>query len=61
MDEKSHYKYDTQKNVTKDAAPHVRLYGKFTQQLHELWNHRENLWESFVMPLFVTSTYRFDF
>ncbi len=24
--------------------------------LHTLWNHRENLWESFVMPLFVRST-----
>ena len=24
--------------------------------LHTLWNHRENLWESFVMSLFVRST-----
>jgi hypothetical protein len=26
--------------------------------LHTLWNHRENLWESFVMTLFVRSTVR---
>jgi hypothetical protein len=24
--------------------------------VHALWNHRENLWESFVLPLFVRST-----
>jgi hypothetical protein len=24
--------------------------------LHTMWNHRENLWESFVMTLFVRST-----